>query len=77
MKFSEMPYHRPDAEALRAALETIEKRVKNAGSAAEQIEALADFEKQMKAFSTLGSLAYIRNTINTKDAFYEGVRRSG
>ena len=74
MKFSEMPYHRPDAEALRAALETIEKRVKNAGSAAEQIEALADFEKQMKAFSTLGSLAYIRNTINTKDAFYEGER---
>ena len=70
MKFSEMPYKRPDLEALKLKAEETVAKLKAAESAAEQVEAYKDFESSVKSVETMGTIAYIRHTINTKDEFY-------
>ena len=81
MKFSEMPYSRPDMEALAAAttqtLEDLDKlltmtleAMKAAPNAAGQIAAYDAYEKKMQTAGTMQQIAYIRHTINTKDEFY-------
>jgi len=74
MKFSEMPYARPDLEALKAQINAIAEKIEKAQSASEQIEAFYETEELGKEINTLGSLVYIRNTINTKDEFYDKER---
>jgi len=74
MKFSEMPYSRPDTEKIREELSSLEKRLKEAKSAAEQLEVFRAVEMLSKKIATLGSLVYVRNTINTKDEFYAAER---
>lgn len=74
MKFSEMPYSRPDVEGLKAKLNEIAKRIENATSAEEQITAYDESAALDRDFMTAGSIAYVRNTINTADAFYDGER---
>ena len=70
MKFSEMPYVRPDIEALKQqAAETVEK-LDGAKSAQEQLDVYYAFEKASNTVNTMGTIAYIRHTINTKDEFY-------
>lgn len=70
MKFSEMPYSRPDMEALAAAtIQTLEA-MKAAPNAAGQIAAYDAYEKKMQTAGTMQQIAYIRHTINTKDEFY-------
>ncbi|MDR0898166.1 MAG: M3 family oligoendopeptidase [Oscillospiraceae bacterium] len=69
-KFSELPYRRPDMEAIRASLE----------SAVAAFEAATSFEAAKaahlrtieigEAFSTLLEIAEVRNTMDTRDAFY-------
>ena len=70
MKFSEMPYTRPDLEQIRKEAEAVLSRIQNAASAQEQIDAYLEFEEVEKELSTNCSLAYVRYTINTKDEFY-------
>ena len=70
--FPDMPYIRPDMEALKEALaETTEKL----RSAASYEEARAAFfalqEREMQHF-TMVSLCSVRNTIDTTDDFYDG-----
>ncbi|MBQ4297232.1 MAG: hypothetical protein II771_02965, partial [Clostridia bacterium] len=74
MKFSEMKYTRPDIDALRAALAGVEERIRTARSAGEQIEAFYEEEKLLSAYATQRELASIRNTIDTRDPFYEAER---
>lgn len=74
MKFSQMPYTRPNVEEIKSALGAIEEKLKNAKSAAEQLEAFRETEELGKKINTLGTLVYIRNTINTKDEFYAAER---
>ena len=74
MKFSEMPYERPDIGEVKDALAAIEQKLLNAKSAAEQLEAFRETEALGKRVNTLGTLVYIRNTINTKDEFYAAER---
>ena len=74
MKFSEMPYTRPDLEALKSQLNAIAEKIEKATSASEQIDAFYETEALGKEINTLGSLVYIRNTINTKDEFYDKER---
>ncbi len=71
MKFSEMPYNRPDLEVLKSELLKLNEAIINASSADEASEAYLKAEKQSEDYSTMGSLAYVRHTINTKDEFYE------
>lgn len=75
MKFSEYPYSRPDIPALKRELHEAAEAIRAAASAQEQI-ALYDAatEKSLEA-NSLASLAYVRNTINTADEFYDGERQ--
>lgn len=70
MKFSEMPYSRPDMEALAAATTQTLEAMKAALNAAGQIAAYDAYEKKMQTAGTMQQIAYIRHTINTKDEFY-------
>lgn len=70
MKFSEMPYSRPDMEALAAATTQTLAAMKAAPNAAGQIAAYDAYEKKMQTAGTMQQIAYIRHTINTKDEFY-------
>ena len=70
MKFSELPYSRPDMEALAAATTQTLEAMKAAPNAAGQIAAYDAYEKKMQTAGTMQQIAYIRHTINTKDEFY-------
>jgi len=70
MKFSEMPYSRPDMEALAAATTQTLEAMKAAPNVAGQIAAYDAYEKKMQTAGTMQQIAYIRHTINTKDEFY-------
>ncbi len=71
MKFCEMPYKRPDLEVLKSELLKINEAIINAASAAEAADAYNKAEKMSEEYSTMGSLAYVRHTIDTNDEFYE------
>ena len=70
--FREMPYERPDlktyAEKKKAAAESF----RNAGSYREVRDAYFTLQEEDERVETLFSLAYVRNTIDTRDPFYEG-----
>ena len=72
MKFSEMPYERPDADALKAELGTLTRSL----TAAENYEAAKEVflaeDKLARHIQTTYALAYIRHSIDTRDAFYDG-----
>ena len=71
MKFSEMPYTRPDLEEIKKESAAVLERITSAASAQEQIDAYLAYEEKSKEVNTLCSLAYVRHTIDTKDEFYD------
>ena len=71
MKFSEMPYVRPDLAAFQAKAEDIAQRIAGAVSADAVVEAYGEFDKIQGEVNTALSLAYVRHTIDTRDAFYD------
>ena len=71
MKFSEMPYKRPDPETVIAAYQEATEKLKNAESYGEARAVFLDLEEKMKAVATAGTLAYIRQSIDTRDEFYK------
>ncbi len=72
MKFSEIPYERPDVEAFKRGIAAFTSAFRAAGSYAEAKEIFVAKELKDRHIQTLGTVAHIRHTINTKDAFYEG-----
>ena len=72
MKFSEMPYTRPDPEAVKAELQQLTEKLKNAKSYDEARAVFLEKEEKEKAVDTVGTLAYIRHSIDTRDEFYDG-----
>ena len=71
MKFSEMPYERPDLEAAKAQCAALCSRIVKAQDAAEALAAAKEFDKMSQHIETLEILAQVRHTIDTRDAFYE------
>ena len=71
MKFSEMPYSRPDLEAMKANLTACTEAFLAAESAQEQIAQYDRVTDLSVEFNTMGSLANARHTIDTRDAFYD------
>lgn len=71
MKFCEMIYSRPDTEALKAKISTLKEKIEKAESAEEVISFYDEVSTLSEEYSTMGSLAYVRHTIDTKDEFYE------
>lgn len=70
-KFSELPYQRPDLEEAISQYSALVEEFKNAKSYEEAKKVFLDFEKLDTHLGTLASLVYVRNTMDTTDAFYE------
>ena len=70
MKFSEMPYKRPSLDELRKLGDEILSRIENAADAKAVIDAYMEFDKYNEEVNTMGSLSYVRYTIDTRDEFY-------
>ncbi|MBQ7057674.1 MAG: M3 family oligoendopeptidase [Firmicutes bacterium] len=71
MKFSEMPYKRPDPEAVKSELAALTERLKNAADYAEARAVFLEKEEKEKEVDTMGTLAYVRHSIDTRDEFYD------
>lgn len=71
MKFSQMPYQRPDLEAVRQEYREILQQLRSARSAEEQIAAVERYYESEGHVATAACLASIRHTIDTRDAFYD------
>ncbi len=71
MKFSEMSYERPDPEALKSQMEDLTRRLRAAADYAEAKQIFLEKETFEKHVNTLGTLANIRHTIDTRDSFYD------
>ena len=72
MKFSEMPYSRPDPDAVKNGLKDLTERLRNAKSYEEAKAVFLEEEEEEKVVDTMGSLAYVRHSIDTRDEFYDG-----
>ena len=70
MKFSEMPYSRPDIEAMQRECTEIAERLRGAASVEEARKAIVQMGKLSRRFETMMSLVEIRHTIDTRDARY-------
>ena len=70
MKFTEMPYRRPDMEQILAQFDRIANKLSGAKNASEQISAYEEADALKKHFMTAASLASVRHTIDTRDEFY-------
>ncbi len=71
MKFSDIPYNRPDFNALLIDVEAVIVEFAAGKNAQEQYQSLVKFEKTIENYMTQAALAHVRNTINTKDEFYK------
>ena len=72
MKFSEMPYERPDLEVVKGQLSGFTARLKAAGSYDKAKAVFLEKEKADEHVETMYTLASIRNSIDTRDEFYDG-----
>ena len=71
MKFSEMPYERPDLDAVKKQYSALTERLKAAGSYEEARAVFLEKEELDKHVQTLATLSRVRHSIDTRDAFYD------
>ena len=72
MRFSEMPYARPDAAALQEKLRSLTKALREADSFERAEAVYLENEAAVNTFETMATLSHIRHDIDTRDAFYDG-----
>lgn len=71
MKFNEFPYRRPDLEAVKAEFHQYIKRIDNTQDSKEIKKAIKNIQDLQTMIETQATLASIRNSIDTRDSFYE------
>ena len=71
MKFSEMPYARPDIEALKTKYAELTERLKAAADYAEAKAVFLEMETLYKHAQTQAVLCSVRHSIDTRDKFYD------
>lgn len=71
LKFREMPYERPDGEALKTSMRTLTEKLRVAGSYDAAKAVFLEKETLSKHIQTLATLAQVRHTIDTRDKFYD------
>lgn len=71
MKFSEFDYQRPNLQQVKEEYLTSIKQLKEAVNAEAAIEAVKGIQTVQKSLETQGTLVSIRNSIDTRDVFYE------
>lgn len=71
MKFSDISYERPNLDAVFQTFDEIASSIQQAKNAQEVVGFYREFETQTSHLSTMMTVAHIRHTIDTRDAFYE------
>jgi M3 family oligoendopeptidase len=71
MKFKDLEYKRPDYDGIIKNLNSLADKLENAESEESFFAINKEVEDTMKVFDELITIASIRNTINTKDEFYD------
>ncbi len=71
MKFSEMPYQRPDMDAAKKEMVELTARLKNAEDYATAKQVFLEKETLANHLDTLATLASTRHNIDTRDSFYD------
>ena len=71
MRFEDFKYERPNTEELEKQYQLYLEELKNASTSEEQIATFNKLNEIRRNFSTMAVLCNIRNTLNTKDEFYE------
>ncbi len=71
MKFSEMPYQRPDMDAAKKEMVDLTARLKNAEDYATAKQVFLEKETLANHLDTLATLASTRHNIDTRDSFYD------
>ena len=71
MKFTEMPYTRPDMETAKAEVAALTARLTEAPDYATAKAVFLEYQTAQKHLMTLCTLAEIRNSIDTRDEFYD------
>ena len=76
MKFKDMPYERPDFEAAKQTLIELTRRLKEAASYEEAKAVFLESEEGAKHLHTMATLVSIRNSIDTRDEFYDAEQKN-
>lgn len=71
MKFKDYEYKRPEFEDIKSKFDKVNSVLKSDASFDEVLKAIHTFNEERKVIDTMGTLASIRNSINTQDEFYE------
>ena len=71
MKFKEMPYKRPALDEVTAKLTNMIEKLQAAQDYGQAKEAFLLWEEENRHLQTMGTLASIRHSIDTRDPFYE------
>ena len=77
MKFSEMPYARPDLNELKQQLQSLTDQLKAAPDYAAAREAFLAQQKLSMHIDTLATLSSVRNSIDTRTSSMTLKRNSG
>jgi len=72
MKFQDYKYERPVFEDVKSQLENLFAQIESATSASEQLELVKQVNKIRSYTQTMGTIASIRHSIDTRDEFYDG-----
>ncbi|MBO7710826.1 MAG: M3 family oligoendopeptidase, partial [Lachnospiraceae bacterium] len=70
-KFTELAYERPDLEGLKKTVADMTEEVRQAKNAEAVLDIIMAYDRLSRKYMTLFTIAQIRNTINTKDVFYD------
>ena len=72
IKFSEIPYSRPDIETLKKKIQTLSLRLDAAKSYEEAKTIFLLYDRLERKIMTVQTVASIRHSIDTRDEFYNG-----
>lgn len=71
MKFKDLKYQRPDFDKMVAEISSLLDKLEGAKSKEEFFDTHRQIEEKFAEYDELSNIAYIRNTINTRDEFYD------
>ena len=71
LKFSDMPYVRPDVDGVMRQMNALCDRMERAADFAEADECFLAFDQLEAEFDTACTLAYVRHQLDTTDEFYD------
>ncbi len=71
MKFKDMPYIRPNMDEVKETFNKFIDDFKNAKNSSEEIKLIYDYDDFFKKLVTTIQLCEVRNSIDTRDEFYE------